>query len=49
MKKAAVIMGSDSDLPVMSKAFKVLEDYGIPFDGCHGGRCNKGYRCQGKI
>ena len=32
MKKAAVIMGSDSDLPVMSKAFKVLEDYGIPFE-----------------
>jgi 5-(carboxyamino)imidazole ribonucleotide mutase len=32
MKKAAVIMGSDSDLPVMSKAFTVLEDYGIPFE-----------------
>lgn len=25
-------MGSDSDLPVMSKAFKVLEDYGIPYE-----------------
>jgi len=32
MKKAAVIMGSDSDLPVMSKAFTVLEEYGIPFE-----------------
>ena len=32
MKKAAVIMGSDSDLPVMSKAFTILEDYGIPFE-----------------
>ena len=32
MKKAAVIMGSDSDLPVMSKAFAVLESYGIPFE-----------------
>lgn len=32
MKKAAIIMGSDSDLPVMAKAVKVLEDYGIPYE-----------------
>ena len=32
MKKVAIIMGSDSDLPVMAKAVKVLEDYGIPWE-----------------
>jgi len=32
MKKAAVIMGSDSDLPVMEKVFKKLKDFGIPFE-----------------
>lgn len=32
MKKVAVIMGSDSDLPVMAKAVKVLESYGIPYE-----------------
>ena len=32
MKKVAVIMGSDSDLPVMSKAFDVLRKFGIPFE-----------------
>lgn len=32
MKKAAVIMGSDSDFPVMSKALAVLKEFGIPFE-----------------
>ena len=32
MKKVAIIMGSDSDFPVMSKAVKVLNDYGIPYE-----------------
>ncbi len=32
MKKVAVVMGSDSDLPVMAKAVKVLEGYGIPYE-----------------
>ena len=32
MKKVAVIMGSDSDLPIVEKGIKVLEDYGIPFE-----------------
>jgi len=32
MKKVAVIMGSDSDLPVMEKVFKKLKDFGIPFE-----------------
>ena len=32
MKKAAVIMGSDSDLPVVEKAFAVFEEYGVPYE-----------------
>ena len=32
MKKVAIVMGSDSDLPVMAKAVKVLEQYGIPYE-----------------
>lgn len=32
MKKVAIIMGSDSDLPVVEKAFPVLREYGIPFE-----------------
>jgi len=32
MKKVAVIMGSDSDLPVLEKVFKKLKDFGIPFE-----------------
>ena len=30
MKKVAVIMGSDSDLPVVEKGIQVLRDYGVP-------------------
>jgi len=32
MKKAAIIMGSDSDLPVLEPALKRLKDFGIPFE-----------------
>ncbi len=32
MKKVAVIMGSDSDLPVVEKAIDTLKEYGIPFE-----------------
>ena len=32
MKKVAVVMGSDSDLPVVEKAFAVLKELGIPFE-----------------
>ena len=32
MKKVAVVMGSDSDLPVVSAAIKQLKDFGIPFE-----------------
>ncbi len=31
-KKVAVIMGSDSDLPVVSKAINKLKDFGIPVE-----------------
>lgn len=32
MKKVAVIMGSDSDLPVVEKAIDTLKEYGIPYE-----------------
>lgn len=32
MKKVAVIMGSDSDLPVVEKAMKTLGEYGVPYE-----------------
>lgn len=32
MKKVAVIMGSDSDLPVVEKAFGVFNEYGVPYE-----------------
>lgn len=34
MKKVAVIMGSDSDLPVVKKAITELKNYGVPYE-CH--------------
>ena len=32
MKKVAVLMGSDSDFPFVSKAIKELDNYGVPYD-----------------
>ena len=32
MKKVAVIMGSDSDLPIVEKAIDTLKDYGVPYE-----------------
>ncbi len=32
MKKVGIIMGSDSDLPVVEKAINVLRDFEIPFE-----------------
>jgi len=32
MKKVALIMGSDSDLPVVQKAIDVLKQYDVPFE-----------------
>ena len=32
MKKVAILMGSDSDLPIVEKGIGVLRDYGIPHE-----------------
>ncbi|MBQ2719106.1 MAG: 5-(carboxyamino)imidazole ribonucleotide mutase [Clostridia bacterium] len=32
MKKVGILMGSDSDLPILEKAFTVLRELGIPFE-----------------
>lgn len=32
MKKVAIIMGSDSDLPIIEKAIDILKDFSIPFE-----------------
>lgn len=32
MKKIAIVMGSDSDLPVVEKAMATLERFGVPFE-----------------
>ena len=32
MKKVAIIMGSDSDLPILEKTMNTLKDFGIPFE-----------------
>lgn len=32
MKKVGIIMGSDSDLPVVSKAMDTLKEFGVPFE-----------------
>ena len=32
MKKVAVIMGSDSDLPVVEKAFAILDKFEVPYE-----------------
>ena len=32
MKKVAIIMGSDSDLPVVEKAINTLAEYGVPYE-----------------
>ena len=32
MKKVAIIMGSDSDLPVVEKAVNTLKEFGVPYE-----------------
>lgn len=32
MKKVAIIMGSDSDAPIIAKAVKVLEQFSVPYE-----------------
>ena len=31
MKKVGIIMGSDSDLPVVEKAIDTLKEFGVPY------------------
>lgn len=33
MKKVGVVMGSDSDLPLLEDTFKTLKKFGIPYEG----------------
>ena len=32
MKKIGIIMGSDSDLPIVRKAVDMLESFGVPYE-----------------
>lgn len=32
MRKIAIIMGSDSDLPIVERGINVLREYGVPFE-----------------
>ena len=32
IKLVGIVMGSDSDLPIMQEAAKVLDDFGVPYD-----------------
>ena len=32
MKKVGILMGSDSDLPIVEKAINTLKEYGVPFE-----------------
>ena len=34
MKKVGIVMGSDSDLPILRKAMDTLESFDIPYE-CH--------------
>ncbi len=45
MKKVAIIMGSDSDLPIVQKAADSLKEYGVPFEM----RVMSAHRCPEKV
>ena len=32
MKKIGIVMGSDSDLPVVEKAMTTLDEFGVPYE-----------------
>ena len=34
MKRVGIVMGSDSDMPILKKSMDVLNELGIPFE-CH--------------
>lgn len=45
MKKVAIIMGSDSDLPIVKKAARVLKDFGVPTEM----RVLSAHRCAAQV
>lgn len=45
MKEVAIIMGSDSDLPVVEKAIQCLKEYGVPCTA----RVMSAHRCPEKV
>ncbi len=45
MKKVAIIMGSDSDLPIVQKAADSLKEYGVPYEM----RVMSAHRCPEKV
>ena len=44
MKKVALVMGSDSDLPIVEKAIDTLRQYGVPFQA----HVFSAHRCPGQ-
>ncbi|MCH5200654.1 MAG: 5-(carboxyamino)imidazole ribonucleotide mutase [Oscillospiraceae bacterium] len=44
-KKVAIIMGSDSDLPIVEKAAGVLKDYGVEYEM----RIMSAHRCPARV
>lgn len=44
-KKVAIIMGSDSDLPIVEKAAGILKEYGVPYEM----RIMSAHRCPAKV
>ncbi len=45
MKKVAIVMGSDSDLPIVKKAAQVLRDFGVPTEL----RVLSAHRCAAEV
>ena len=45
MKKVAIVMGSDSDLPIVKKAAQVLKDFGVPTEL----RVLSAHRCAAEV
>ncbi|MCH5324980.1 MAG: 5-(carboxyamino)imidazole ribonucleotide mutase [Eubacterium sp.] len=45
MKKVAIIMGSDSDFPVVKKSAEVLQQFGVPFEL----RVLSAHRCAAQV
>ena len=45
MKKVAILMGSDSDLPIVEKAGALLKEYGIPYTM----RVMSAHRCPAEV